>query len=364
MMGKSYIHSQIIPSKTHEYFSTLDSTTCRESRYASSHKSPKGPGDSRPTAIQIIKDEDRVGKLQGKVILITGCSSGLGIETARALKLTGAKLFLTARNLEKGKKALGDILEPGIVELVHLDLESLDSVRSCVKELQLKTKTVNILINNAGVRGTPEGKTKDSFETQLGTNHVAHFLLFQLLKSMLLASSTPTFNSRVIVLSSTAHREARLDFSDLNMTKRGYNPSIAYAQSKLANLYTANEIERRYGSKGLHAWSVDPGGISTGLQKPNIKDVVATFKTGFVKVIRFMQNAEQGSATTVWAAVGRELEGKGGMYLERCRVGELAKVGFGMLDPGYATYAFDEKDAKMCWEVTMKMVGLEDGVEG
>ncbi|KAH7343069.1 hypothetical protein BKA65DRAFT_505465 [Rhexocercosporidium sp. MPI-PUGE-AT-0058] len=334
-----------------------------ESRYAVSHKSPKGPGDSRPTALQIIKDENLTGKLQGKVILITGCSSGLGIETARALKTTGAKLFLTARDIEKGKKALGDILQPGSVELLHLDLKSLESVRNCVEELKQKTKRLNILINNAGVRGPPEGKTQDGFETQFGTNHVSQFLLFQLLKPMLLSSSTPDFNSRVVALSSSAHREARLDFDDLNMTKRGYSPSIAYAQSKLANLYTAYEIERRYGPKGLHAWSVDPGGISTGLQRPNIKDVVITLKTGVKKVLRFMQNAEQGSATTVWAAVSKTLEGAGGKYLERCSVSEPVKAGFGILDPGHALYAYDEADAKKCWEVTMKMVGLDKETE-
>ncbi|KAH6723830.1 hypothetical protein BKA61DRAFT_16754 [Leptodontidium sp. MPI-SDFR-AT-0119] len=334
-----------------------------ESKYAASHKSPKGPGDSRPTALQIIKDENLTRKLPDKVILITGCSSGLGIETARALKTTGANLFLTVRNLEKGKKALGDILEPGSVELLHLDLESLESVRICVKELQEKTTILNILINNAGVRGTPEGKTKDGFETHLGTNHVAHFLLFQLLKPMLLSSSTPAFHSRVVALSSAAHREARVDFDDLHMMKRGYNPSIAYAQSKLANIYMTNEIERRYGPNGLRAWSVDPGGISTGLQRPNFKDVFVTLKTGLKKVLRFMQNVEQGSSTTVWAAVSKDLEGKGGKYLERCSVSDPVKAGFGILDPGHALYAYDEADAKRCWEVTMEMVGLDRKTE-
>jgi NAD(P)-dependent dehydrogenase (short-subunit alcohol dehydrogenase family) len=236
-------------------------------------------------------------------------------------------------------------------------------VRSCVEVLKRKTDRLNVLINNVGVRRTPEAKTKDGFETQFGTNHVAHFLLFQLLKPMLLTSSSPEFNSRVVVLSSSAHREARLDFNDLNMTKRGYNPSIAYAQSKLANLYMASEIDRRYGAKSLHAWSVDPGGILTGLQRPNFKDVVVTLKTGLKKVLRFMQNAEQGASTTVWAAVSKELEGKGGKYLERCSVSEPVMDGFGILDPGHALFAYDEADAKRCWEVTMEMVGLKEAAE-
>lgn len=129
-----------------------------------------------------------MGKLCGKVIFITGFSSGIGIDTARALTVTGATLFLTARNLEKAKLALDDILEPGRVYLLHLDLEPLATVRTCVNEFKLKSKNLNILINNAGVRYTPKGNTKDGFETQFGINHVAHFLLFQLLKPSLLGT--------------------------------------------------------------------------------------------------------------------------------------------------------------------------------
>jgi NAD(P)-dependent dehydrogenase (short-subunit alcohol dehydrogenase family) len=330
------------------------------SKYAASWISPKGPGDGRPTARQILEDEGRIGNLQGKVILITGCSSGLGIETARALKSTGAKLFLTVRNLEKGKEALSGILEPNSVELLHLDLESLDSVRSCVDDLKTRTDTLNILINNAGVRHTPKGQTKERFETQFGTNHVAHFLLFQLLKPLLLASSTPDFHSRVIAVASTAHRTSRLDFNDLNMSKRGYDPVVAYGQSKLANVYMAYEIERRYGAQGLHAWSVHPGGIRTGLQRFSWSDWFMVLRAGPVKTLNIMQNAEQGASTTVWAATSKELEGRGGKYLERCAVSVPVKKGWGPIDPGHALWAYDEGDAKRCWIETMKMVGLKD----
>ena len=119
------------------------------SRYAEAHSTPSGPGDARPTALQIIRDEGAEGKLAGKVIVITGTSSGIGIETARALKLTGAKLFLTARNLAKAKIALGNIVEPGRVELVEMDNTSLDSVRSAAKTIIEKSiNQVNILVNN------------------------------------------------------------------------------------------------------------------------------------------------------------------------------------------------------------------------
>ena len=229
------------------------------SPYAAAHESTQGPGDARPTALQIVKDNDLEGKLTDKVIFITGCSSGIGIETARALAVTGAKLFCSTRDMEKGEAALGNILQPGHVELIKLDMNSLDSVRACAEEFLSKSPKLNVLINNAGVMRTPEGKTADGFETQLGTNHLAHFLLFHLLKPALLAGSTPSFHSRVVNLSSESHRQSEIHFDNLNL-EGAYDPGVAYAQSKVANIYMANEIESRYGSSGLHGLSLHPGG--------------------------------------------------------------------------------------------------------
>ena len=118
------------------------------SRYTAVHVKPQGPGDARPTASDIVKDEGLQGKLSDKVFLITGCSSGLGIETARALSATGAQLFLTVRDTGKGQSALSDILKPGHVELLKMDLNSLDSVRAAADEFKKKSKTLNVLINN------------------------------------------------------------------------------------------------------------------------------------------------------------------------------------------------------------------------
>lgn len=295
-----------------------DMWTSTSSRYAQAHLKPKGPGDDRPTALQIIKDEHREDDLNDKVVFITGCSSGLGVETARAMKATGATLFVTARNLEKARLALGDLLDGERVQLLKLDLESFDSVRACVAEFKAKSGgNLNILIENAGIRNVPFGKTKDGFELHWGTNHLSHLLLFELLKPALLASSKAEFQSRVVIVSSTAHRNAPMDFSDLNWQKRKYDGLLAYGQSKLANVYTASEIERRYGPQGLHAWSVHPGGIRTGLQRPSLADYATVWKSGIMATLNFMANAEQGASTSVWAAVSRDLEGKGGKYLEQ-----------------------------------------------
>ncbi|UKZ76791.1 hypothetical protein TrVFT333_004502 [Trichoderma virens FT-333] len=334
-------------------------TTVATSRYSDAHANQHGPGDARPTALQIIKDEQREGNMSNKVVFITGCSSGLGIETARAMKATGATVFVTARNLEKAEEALGDILSGDRVHLLKLDLESFDSVRSCVNEFKSKSSTLNILIENAGIRHVPFGRTRDGFEKHWGTNHLSHFLLFELLRPMLLASSTPDFCSRAIIVSSTAHRNAPMDFSDLNWESRKYVPSVAYGQSKLANVYTASEIERRYGAQGLHAWSVHPGGIRTGLQAPSqwdVKDWLVVIKSGPMATLNTMMNAAQGASTSVWAAVSRDLEGQGGKYCERNRFSEPLKKGWKMIDPGHAEWAYDEKAAAKLYDLSLEKI--------
>lgn len=327
------------------------------SRYAPAHQNPKGPGDARPTALDIVRDEGLLGKLTDKVVLITGCSSGIGIETAKALNTTGAKLFLGVRDIAKGQAALSDILKPGYVELLKMDLNSLDSVRSAAEEFQKQSKTLNILINNAGVMATPEARTADGFETQFGTNHLAHFLLFQLLKPTLFASSTPGFNSRVVCLSSSGHRGAGIQVDDYNFEKGDYAPWTAYGQSKTANIYMANEIERRYGAKGLHGLSVMPGGIMTGLQV----HVMDQLSAGMDAARYYMKSPEQGAATTVYAALSKEWEGRGGRYLEDCQEAEETD------DPsplamGYHPRAYNDGGEKKLWADSLKFVGIKDDI--
>lgn len=327
------------------------------SRYSQAHVSPKGPDDARPSALQIIKDEGLEGKLADKVVLITGCSSGLGIETARAMSATGAQVFCCVRNVAKGEKALEGILEPGRVELLTLDLNSLESVRACAKDFLAKSDRLNILINNAGIMATPTlEKTKDGFEGQFGTNHLAHFLLFQLLKPTLLASSDPAFNSRVVALSSMGHRSGGIQFGNYSFEKGDYNEWVAYGQSKTANIYMANEIERRYGDRGLHALSLHPGGIATGLQVHMSEERKAQFQKD-EKIRNYMKSPGQGAATTVYAAVSKDWEEKGGRYLEDCDEASENEPGN---VAGYAKWAYNEEDEKKLWADSCKMVGVDD----
>ncbi|ETS86545.1 hypothetical protein PFICI_00373 [Pestalotiopsis fici W106-1] len=239
------------------------------SRYVDSHKSPNGPGDARPTAMQVVEDEGRLGTMTDKVFLVTGASSGIGIETARAMAATGARVFLAVRSLEKGQQACADFLDPGRVELVECDISSLESVRKAATEFLAKSQTLNVLVCNAGIMMVPQREeSADGYESQLATNYLGHFLLFWLLRDAMVKCSTTDFKSRLVNVSSSGHHASEIQFDDFNLTKDGaYDPIKAYGRSKLAQIYMSNYIDRVYGSRGLHSLSVMPGSILTNLHQ-------------------------------------------------------------------------------------------------
>ncbi|KAJ2982107.1 hypothetical protein NUW58_g6514 [Xylaria curta] len=327
-----------------------------------SFKNLNGPGDSRPTATQIIEDQGLVDKWAGKVVLITGCSpGGLGPETAKAIHLTGADVYITSRDIAKGKQVADEVLaddKPGKVEVIQMDLGSFASVRAAAAEFLRKSDNkLNILINNAGIMACPEGKTEDGIELQFGTNHLGHFLLFNLLKDALLASATPSFNSRVLSVASGAHRRGKINFDDLNFDHTEYTPLGAYDQSKLANVLFANELDRRYGPQNLRALSLHPGGILTPLARylPSLDNV-----KGDPKLYNTLKSPAQGAATTVWGAVAKELEGKGGIYLDEVAEAWLAPPDALYYHGGYAPQAFDPPTEKKLWDISLKLVGLSE----
>ncbi|KAM0513373.1 hypothetical protein ACHAPE_007835 [Trichoderma viride] len=333
------------------------------SRYAEAHVSPKGPGDARPTALQVVQDEGMADKLKGKVIVVTGVSSGLGIETVRALSTTGASLYLTARDLTKAKNALDGIFEPSRMTLVEMDQTSFKSVRAAAETILAGTDKISILVNNAGVMAIPDLRlTQDGHEMQFGVNHLSHFLFFQLLKPALLAGSTPEFASRVVNVSSSGHRLHRILASDnYNFQNGSYDSWVSYAQSKTANVYMANQIERLYGARGLHGLSVHPGGISTGLMRympeEEIKGFMATIGP---EVLQGMKSPEQGAATQVWAAIGKEWEGKGGKYLVNVTVAEPGPDDHDMTSSLTAGHTYNAEEEARLWKDSLKIVGVED----
>lgn len=323
------------------------------SKYAAAHEQLAGPGDSRPTAAKIINDYGLEGKLSEKVVLVTGCSSGIGVDTVRAIHLTGATVYATARDMQKAKEALADLSDSSRLHFLELDLSSLSSIRAAVESFKTQSSQLNILIGNAGVLATPEGRTADGFETQFGTNHLGHFFLFYLLKDALLASSTAEFNSRVVLLSSSAHQVSSVILDNPNLEGE-YDPWKAYGQSKTANIWTAREIDKKFGSQGLHAWAVHPGSILTNLDR-HVSDEQRREWAANKELEKSWKTSEQGAATTVLAAVSPELEGKGGLYLEDTQVSKPPARGL----TGYADWVYDEDGPGKLWELSLQLLKLK-----
>ncbi|KAJ9138119.1 Oxidoreductase [Pleurostoma richardsiae] len=339
------------------------------SRYAEAHLWSKlnGPGDARPTAMQIIKDYGKEGALQGKSILLTGVTSGIGIPTATALAATGATLFCAARSTDKAREALSSIANLTSVRFVQLDLSSLASVRACATEVLAQTGgKLNMLVNNAGILSAVRKLSADGFEIQLATNYLGPFLLFSLLRDALLAAATPGFPSRVINVSSVGHHSTPVLLDDMNL-ERQPNPLVGYGHSKTAFIHMASEIERRWGARDLHAWSLQPGGVhveegsglvvDAGLDEEMVKKISEPFPA------KFFKSAAQGAATTVWAAVSDETlaDGARGKYLEDCAVAKPMRETAVEHLFGYADWAYDSESAKSLWDVSEKLVGLKNG---
>ena len=243
--------------------------------------------------------------------------------------------------------------------MLEIDPSSLASVRTAAEEVRAQTQTLNVLVANAGIMACPQAYTADGFESQLATNYLGHFLLFQLLRDRLLRSATPAFASRVVNVSSSGHHAGGVNFDDLQLKAEGaYSPWGAYGQSKTAMIYMTNEIERRYGARGLHGLALMPGGIMTGLQV-HVPDEQKKVWTEDPAVTKFMKDAAQGAATTVDAAVGKAWEGAGGKYLEDNADAEPFQPGWDG-KKGVKPHAFDEEKEKRLWPIACKLVGVSD----
>jgi NAD(P)-dependent dehydrogenase (short-subunit alcohol dehydrogenase family) len=191
---------------------------------------------------------------RGRSVVVTGANSGIGFQAARVLAERGADVVLAVRDVTRGEAAAGRMR--GAVQVRRLDLADLASVRAFAATAP---ERIDVLVNNAGVMGLPEGRTADGFELQLGTNHLGHFALTGLLVERLLAGTEP----RVVTVSSNLHRRGRIDFDDLQ-GERGYDKWAAYGQSKLANLLFAYELQRRAGG-ALRSLAAHPGLSATNL---------------------------------------------------------------------------------------------------
>lgn len=234
----------------------------------------------------------------GRVAIVTGANTGLGIETAKALAAHGAHVVLAVRNAEKGKAAADAITAAhsnADVTLQSLDLSSLESVRRASDELKARYDKIDLLINNAGVMWTEKSSTADGFELQFGTNHLGHYAFTGLLLERLL----PVEGSRVVTVSSIGHRiRAAIHFDDLQW-ERDYDRVAAYGQSKLANLLFTYELQRRLAGTNTVALAAHPGGSNTELARNSPLWVRAVFD---VVAPLLVQGADMGALPTLRAA--------------------------------------------------------------
>ncbi|KAH8812308.1 WW domain-containing oxidoreductase [Xylogone sp. PMI_703] len=333
------------------------------SKWAAAHENPQGPGDARPTALQVIQEEGLIDGMKDKVFLVTGANDTTGLETARALHMTGARVFITTRSEEKSAKSVKSIIESnggvkGGIEAITMELADLNSVRSAAKEFLSKSDKLNALICNAGTFPSTKQHTAQGFEACFGVNHIGHFVLFQELKDILLKSSTPSFNSRLVMVASIGHRCSEINFDDPNFEHREWDQVRAYAQSKTANIYMANYVDKVYGPQGLHAWSLQPGGIDSNLWITSDEMRAAVHSNDTYRP--YLKNTAQGAATQVWAAVAKELEGKGGKYLESMQeIGEWPGPEERRQDwtcSGYSPFIYDQEKADRLWKLTEELV--------
>jgi len=243
---------------------------------------------------------------KGRIVIVTGSSSGIGYETARVLANKQASVIIAVRNLDKGNKALAKIIQQNKdadVRVMELDLANLASVKNFAENFQKNYSRLDLLINNAGVMIPPYSKTTDGFELQFGTNHLGHFALTGQLLKLLIS----TQGSRIVNVSSGAHNFGNLDFDDLNWEKRNYAQWTAYGDSKLANLYFTYELDRKLKEQGINTvvTASHPGWTATELQR-TAGDVMK-YLNGI-----FAQDITMGALPTLRAAIEEGL--KGGEY--------------------------------------------------
>jgi len=300
--------------------------------------------------------------LTGKRVLVTGVSAGLGVETARSLAAHGAQVVGAARDLEKAKAATTQVRKDaaangGSFELIELDLASLKSVRACTDGLRAKGEPFDVIIANAGVMATPFGHTVDGFETQLGTNHLGHFVPVNRIASLIRSGG------RLINLSSAGHRYSNVDLQDPSFEHVPYEPMVAYGRSKTANILFAVAFDKRHRGRDVRAAAVHPGGIQTELgryaEPGRIEKLIEQINQQLAaqgKGPFQWKTVPQGAATSVWAGVVAPADVIGGQYCENCHVASLVPDHV-TIGEGVRAYALDAKNAEALWKKSEELVG-------
>ena len=298
--------------------------------------------------------------LSGRRVIVTGANSGIGFITAKQLAKQGARVTLACRKVSEGEAKKREILEEvrgADLEVRALDLADLASVRAFAEDFKRDHDALHLLINNAGVMNTPEGKTKDGFEMQFGVNHLGHFLLTELLTDTLKASAP----SRVVILSSCFHdvamgREGKIDLEDLNFETRKYDGWEAYAQSKLANVLHAKVLAKNLADDDVSVASVHPGWVRTNLSRHSGPSFLMPILNPIFDLMGQI-DPWSGTQATLQAALSDDVE-PGGFYSQVGRYRDKSKNpgGFPLKSPN--PQAHDDELAVALFEKSKELVGL------
>jgi NAD(P)-dependent dehydrogenase (short-subunit alcohol dehydrogenase family) len=295
--------------------------------------------------------------LTGRTAIVTGGATGIGIETAKALAGAGADVVIAVRKRDLGEAAAKEINEALGAERASVGMVDLADLASVVAFTQAwGDRPLNLLINNAGVMACPLAYTADDLEMQLGTNHFGHFALGVGLARALMNGAKEGRNARLVSLSSIGHVRSAMNFEDPNYRTREYDKWGAYGQSKTANALFAVGFDKRFADLGVRANSVMPGGIFTPLQRhlPHEEQVAMGWFDAEGKPQVGFKTPAQGASTSVWAAVGDELEGVGGLYLENLAQAPPYEGG----RVGVAPHALDPEAAERLWALSEETTGV------
>ena len=289
--------------------------------------------------------------LSGKVAVVTGGYSGIGLETVRALVDCGARVIVPARRVEAAQEILAGLVHPK--DVLYLDLGDVASVNTFVDDFLAMDLAVDILINNAGIMACAETRTDKGWELQFAANHLGHFVLTTGLVPALQKSAA----ARVVTLSSAGHKLSGVRWSDIHVAE-AYDKWAAYGQSKTAACLFAVEFDARMKSEGIRSFSVHPGGILTPLQRHlGLDEMIGLGWVGEDGELtemsaRVFKTPSQGASTTLWAATSAQLDGYGGLYCEDCDVAAMHEDGPNGRYRGVMSWAVDTDEASKLWLVT------------
>ena len=309
--------------------------------------------NGKSTTREVIKDID----LSGKTVIVTGGSTGIGLETTKVLAVAGATVIVGARDIEKAKKNLEGIAN---VQIEELDLINPLSIDAFADKFLASSRSLHLLINNAGIMWVPLRKDQRGIESQFAVNFLAQFHLVARLWPALVQAN----GSRVINVSSSGHQFGDIDFEDLNFEKREYKTLLAYGQSKTACNLFAMELDNRAKNYGVRAYSLHPGSIG-GTELAREAPLELFQQMGFIdengnmppEVVANLKTIPQGAATTVWCATSPLLEDVGGVYCEDCDVAELNFKNTS--GAGVKPYSLDQSKGMRLWELSESLISLK-----